>query len=137
MSNLVLVCDVCLLDDTVFFLAHRYSHVERSVFLLEPAENGWGVVNAKDVSMPPGQKYLALLTDRPINYLANRLFNPVSSTVSLLNAVPFSATQSPTFWAMVGLWATCSSTAVTVCPPAWSAQMNDEASCEAISCTTT
>jgi len=57
-----------------------YTHVERSVFLIEPKENGWGVEGSGDVPLAPGQTYAALLTDRPLNYLMTRVLNPISST---------------------------------------------------------
>lgn len=58
--------------------------MERSVFLIEPKENGWGVEGSGDVPLAPGQTYAALLTDRPLNYLMTRVLNPISSTVSEL-----------------------------------------------------
>jgi hypothetical protein len=63
---------------------HRYSHIEKSVFLLEPKEQTWGVPDADKVALPEGQTYLALLTQRPIDYLTYRALNPIVSTVSEL-----------------------------------------------------
>ena len=53
------------------------------MFLLEPEVNGWGLVKPGQVPLAPGQTYAALLADRPLNYLLNRIFRPVSSTVSV------------------------------------------------------
>jgi hypothetical protein len=66
----------------VHFTSCRYSHVEKSVFLLEPNEKTWGVPDADKVPLPGGQTYLALLTQRPSDYLMYRAMNPIDSTVS-------------------------------------------------------
>lgn len=66
------------------FCAHRYSHVEQSVFLIEPKENTWGVKDANKVPLATGQDYAALLTNRPINYLLNPFDGLVSCRLSVI-----------------------------------------------------
>lgn len=57
--------------------------MERSVFLFEPKDKAWGVSNADQIQLAPGQTYVAALLHRPPNYWLNRLLRPISSTVSV------------------------------------------------------
>lgn len=52
------------------------------MFLLEPKERTWGVLDVDKVPLPEGQTYLALLAQRPTDYLLYRARNPIDSTVS-------------------------------------------------------
>lgn len=52
------------------------------MFLFEPQDRTWGVSNADQIQLAPGQTYAAALLHRPPNYWLNRLLRPISSTVS-------------------------------------------------------